>query len=96
MAKFIIEQVSLHRNVYVVEAETEADARKVASVADDNWQAWLGHLDVDVNEYSDERIAYFKNKDYFWDGVSYKDADGFLAYIHPSGDLVEPKEILIK
>ena len=96
MAKFIIEQVSLHRNVYVVEAETEAEARKVASVADDNWQAWLGHLDVDVNEYSDERIAYFKNKDYFWDGVSYKDADGFLAYIHPSGELVEPKEILIK
>ena len=96
MAKFIIEQVSLHRNVYVVEAETEAEARKVANVADDNWQAWLGHLDVDVNEYSDERIAYFKNKDYFWDGVSYKDADGFLAYIHPSGNLVEPKEILIK
>ena len=96
MAKFIIEQVSLHRNVYVVEAETEAEARKVASVADDNWQAWLGHLDVDVNEYSDERIAYFKNKDYFWDGVSYKDADGYLAYIHPSGENIEPKEILIR
>lgn len=96
MAKFIIEQVSLHRNVYVVEAENEAEARKVASVADDNWQAWLGQLDVDVNEYSPERIAYFKNKNYFWDGVSYKDADGYLAYIHPSGENIEPKEILIK
>lgn len=96
MPKFIVEQVSLHRNVYVVEADTEAEARKVASVADDNWQSWLGHLDVDVSEYSDERIAYFKDKQYFWDGVSYKDADGFLAYIHPSGENVEPKEILVR
>ena len=50
MPKFIVEQVSLHRNVYVVEAPTEAEARQVASVADDNWQSWLGHLDVDVSE----------------------------------------------
>ena len=96
MAKFIVEQLSIHRNVYVVEADTEAEARQVAAVADDNWQQWVGQLDVDVSEYSDERIAYFKDKQYFWDGVSYKDADGFLAYIHPSGENVEPKEILVK
>lgn len=96
MPKFIVEQLSIHRNVYVVEAPTEAEARQVASVADDNWQQWVGQLDVDVSEYSEERIAYFKNKQYFWNGVSYKDADGFLAYIHPSGENVEPKEILIK
>ncbi len=96
MPKYIVEQISVHRSVYVVEAENEVEAKKVASVADDNWQSWLGQLDVDVNEYSDERIAYFKDKDYFWDGVSYKDADGYLAYIHPSGDKIERKEILIK
>lgn len=96
MPKFIIEQLSVHRNVYVVDAENEAEARKISAVADDNWQEWLGQLDVDVNEYSDERIAYFKDKSYFWAGVSYKDADGFLAYIHPSGEQIEPKEILIK
>jgi hypothetical protein len=96
MPKFIVEQISVHRNVYVVEADTEAEARKVAAVADDNWQEWLGHLDVDVNEFSDERIAYFKDKDYFWAGVSYKDADGYLAYIHPSGEKVEAKQILVR
>ena len=96
MPKYIVEQVSLHRNVYVVEAENQDEAKKVAAVADDNWQEWLGQLDVDVNEYSEERIAYFKHKDYFWAGTSYKDADGYLAYIHPSGELVERKEILIK
>ena len=96
MAKFIVEQLSIHRNVYVVEADTEAEARQVAAVADDNWQQWVGQLDVDVSEYSDERISYFKDKQYFWDGVSYKDADGYLAYIHPTGDKSEPKEILVR
>jgi len=63
MTKYIVEQISIHRNVYVVEAENEVEAKKVASVADDNWQQWIGQLDVDVNEYSEERIAYFKHKD---------------------------------
>ena len=47
-------------------------------------------------EYTEERIAYFKEKEYFWNGVSYKDADGFVAYRYPNGDTNEPKEILIK
>lgn len=96
MPKYIVEQVSLHRNVYVVEAENVEAAKKIAAVADDNWQAWLGQLDVDVNEYSEERIAYFKHKDYFWDGVSYKDENGYLAYIHPSGEHIERKEIVVR
>ena len=96
MPKYIVEQISVHRNVYVVEAENEEDAKKIASVADDNWQQWLGQLDVDVNEYSEERIAYFKHKDYFWDGVSYKDENGYLAYIHPSGERIERREIVVR
>ena len=96
MPKYIVEQISVHRSVYVVEAENEEDAKKVASVADDNWQQWLGQLDVDVNEYSEERIAYFKHKDYFWDGVSYKDENGYLAYIHPSGERIERREIVVR
>lgn len=95
MKKFIVEQISMHRTVHVVEAETEAEALKIADNADDNWQEWLGNLKVDLNEYTDERIAYFKNKDYFWAGVSYKDSDGMLAYIHPSGERIERKEIRI-
>ena len=53
-------------------------------------------MKVDINEYSDERIAYFKGRDYFWNGVSYKDNDGYLAYHHPSGESIERKEIIIK
>ena len=65
MKKFIIEQLSIHRTMHVVEAENETEALKLAEAADDNWQEWLGTVKVDVNEYTDERIAYFKNKDYY-------------------------------
>jgi hypothetical protein len=95
MKKFIIEQLSIHRTVHVVEAENETDALKVAEAADDNWQEWLGTVKVDVNDYTDERIAYFKNKDYYWAGVSYKDSDGMLAYVHPSGERIERKEVRV-
>jgi hypothetical protein len=96
MPKYIVEQLMTYRNVYVVEAENEVQAIKVAEHADDNWQKFLGTTTIDINECTDARIAYFKEKEYFWDGWSYVDSDGFLAYRYPNGDTNEPKEILIK
>ena len=96
MPKYIVEQLMTYRNVYVVEAENEPQAIKVAEHADDNWQKFLGTTTIDINECTDARIAYFKEKEYFWDGWSYVDSDGFLAYRYPNGDTNEPKEILIK
>ena len=96
MPKYIVEQLSVFRNVYVIESDSEEEAVKISEYADDNWQEWLGCMKVDINEYTDERIAYFKDKDYFWAGVTYKDKDGYIAYHHPSGEDVERKEILIK
>ena len=96
MPKYIVEQLSAFRNVYVIEADTEEEAVKISEYADDNWQEWLGNLKIDVNEYTDERIAYFKHKDYYWAGETYKDKDGYVAYHHPNGEDVERKEILIK
>lgn len=96
MTKYIVEQLMVYRNVYVVEADSEKEAEFIAQNADDNWQKFLGTVNVDINEYTDERIAYFKNKEYFWDGVSYKDSEGYVAYRYPNGTSNEPKEILIK
>ena len=96
MPKYIVEQLSVFRNVHVVEANSQEEAIKISEVADDNWQEWLGCMKVDINEYSDQRIAYFKDRDYFWSGVSYKDNDGYLAYHHPSGESIELKEILVR
>ena len=96
MTKYIVEQLMVYRNVYVVEADNETQAIKVAEHADDNWQKFLGTTTIDINEYTDVRIAYFKEKEYFWDGCSYVDAEGFIAYRYPNGDTNEPKEILVK
>ena len=96
MPKYIVEQLMVYRNVYVVEAQNETEAIKVAENADDNWQKFLGTTTIDINEYSDERIAYFKNKEYFWDGCSYIDDEVFIAYKYPNGDKNEPKEILVR
>jgi len=96
MPKYIVEQLMTYRNVYVVEADNETQAIKIAENADDNWQKFLGTTTIDINEYSDERISYFREKEYFWDGCSYMDSEGYLAYTYPNGDKNEPKEILIK
>jgi hypothetical protein len=51
MPKYIVEQISIHRTVHVVEADNEAEGLLIAEKADDNWQEWLGQMKVDVNEY---------------------------------------------
>lgn len=81
--KYIVETIQVHRHVHVVEAENEEEALSVAEFADDNWQEYLGQLKVDVNEFSEEQIKLFREKDFFWDGVSYKDENGIINYRHP-------------
>lgn len=80
--KYIVETIGLHRHVHVVEAESKEEAFKVAQVADPNWEEYLGQQKVSVEEFSEDRIRYFKNKEFYWDGVS-KLVDGEVAYIHP-------------
>lgn len=73
MKKYIVETLTVVRQIHVVEAENESDAYKIASVADDNWQEYLGELKVDCQEYTEEHIKRFKEKSYFSDVVSYWD-----------------------
>jgi hypothetical protein len=94
--KYIVESIGVFRMVHVVESETEDRAFRIARVADDNWQEHLGEMKVDISAYTEEQIAHFKKKQYFWDGVAFKDEDGFVAYIHPNGELVKNKDVLVK
>ena len=89
--KYIVETLQAFRHVHIVEAENEKEALAIASVADDNWQEFLGQMKIDCTEYTEEHMNLFRKKEFFWDGVCIKDADGFVAYIHPSGELVDNK-----
>lgn len=95
-SKYIVESISLFRMVHVVEAESQTEAIAIARVSDDNWQEHLGEMGIDISEYTEEHIAHFKKKEYFWDTVAFKDEDGFVAYIHPNGDVVKNKDVLVK
>lgn len=90
--KYIVESIGVFRMVHVVEAEDEAGAFKIARAADDNWQEHLGEMKVDITEYTEEQISHFKKKDYFWNGVAFKDENGFVGYIHPNGEVVKNGE----
>ena len=92
--KYIIESVGVFRMVHVVECENEDDALLIAKNADDNWQEHLGVLKFDIAEYSEEKVKRFREKDYFWDGTSYINGEGRIAYLHPDGgarDIDGPK-----
>ena len=84
MAKYIVETIQVHRHVHVVEAEDETEALSIAEYADDNWQEYLGQLKVDINEFTEEQLKVFREKEFFWDGVSYRDENGKINYRHPN------------
>jgi hypothetical protein len=83
LMKYIVETISVHRCVHIVEAESEEVALKIAETADDNWQEFLGVLKIDINEFTEEQIAHFRKKQFFWDGVSYLDSNGVIQYKRP-------------
>ena len=87
MAKYIVETLQVHRHVHVVEAGDEQEALEIARLADDNWQEYLGELKIDINEFTEEQISHFRKKEFFWDGVSYKDENGVVNYRHPKNIL---------
>ena len=85
--KYIVESIGMFRQIHVVEAENEEEAFKVAETADDNWQEFLGTTKVDVTEFTEEHISVFRKKEFFWEGVSFKDENGELKYKHRDGSV---------
>lgn len=81
MPKYIVETLSVFRHVHVIEANDKEEALKIADKADYNWEEYLGLLKIDINEYSEEQIKVFKEKPFFWPGVSYQDVNtGEVTY----------------
>ena len=80
--KYIVETIGISRFVHVVEADDEEQALEIAKNADDNWQEYLGTVKVDINEYSEEQIKHFKDKQFFWNGIA-KLKNGEITYDRP-------------
>ena len=87
MAKYIVESIGMFRQVHVVEAENEDTAMEIARTADDNWQQYLGEMKVDISEFTPERIKHFQEKEFFWEGISFKDENGEIRYKHKNGEV---------
>ena len=88
MPKFLVETLNTFHEVHVIEAENEEMAKKIAENSDYNSSIWLGTTILEVNDYSEERIANWKKRDsYFFDGYACVDENGFLEYREPSGEL---------
>jgi hypothetical protein len=88
MAKYIVESIGMFRQVHVVEAENEDTAMEIARTADDNWQQYLGEMKVDISQFTPERIKHFQEKEFFWEGISFKDENGVVRYKHKNGQVV--------
>jgi hypothetical protein len=88
MAKYIVESIGMFRQVHVVEAENEDTAMEIARTADDNWQQYLGEMKVDISEFTPERIKHLQEKEFFWEGISFKDENGVVRYKHKNGQVV--------
>jgi hypothetical protein len=80
MPRYIVETLSTFRHVHVIEAESKEKAFEIADKADYNWEEYLGLLKIDINEYSEEQAKVFKEKPFFWAGVSYEDENGEVTY----------------
>jgi GTP cyclohydrolase II len=87
MKKYIVETISTFRNVHVIEAENEDHLLQIADECDPNWDDWLGSIKHDVTEYSEEAIAKYKNKKYFWDGSVFVDDEGYVCYRDQDGNV---------
>jgi hypothetical protein len=87
MTKYIVETIGMFRQIHVIEAESEDAAMEISRTADDNWQKYLGEMKVDISEFTPERIKHFQEKEFFWEGISFKDENGVIRYKHKNGQV---------
>jgi len=96
MKKYIVETVAMYRMVHVVEVEDDADIPLIVRNADDNWQEHLGELTFDKAEYSEEKIARFREKQFYWEGTAFIGEDGYIYYKHPTGEIRQAHSAKVK
>lgn len=96
MKKYIIETIAMYRMMHVVEVEDDEDIPLIIRHADDNWQEHLGELTFDKTEYSEEKIARFREKKFFWEGTAFIGENGHIHYRFPDGSVRQSDTVKVK
>ena len=98
--RFAVETFSTFAEVFIVYAEDEEEAKKIAENSDYNSSKWLGQQIVRIKKCKYKDIERYKKEDkYFFDGAAQIDDEGFVVYTDLEGKVINeamPKEFLGK
>lgn len=98
--RFAVETFSTFAEVFIVYAEDEEEAKKIAANSDPNTSKWLGQQVIRVRDCGKKQIVRYKQEDkYFFEGAAMIDDENFIVYTDLEGKVINeamPKEFLGK
>ncbi|MFM1794865.1 MAG: hypothetical protein RL642_1250 [Bacteroidota bacterium] len=87
--RFAVETVSTFAEVFIVYAENEEEAKKIAENSDYNSSKWLGQQIVRIKKCKYKDIERYKKEDkYFFDGAAQIDDEDFIVYTDLDGKVI--------
>jgi hypothetical protein len=87
--RFAVETLSTFAEVFIVYAENEEEAKKIAANADYNTSKWLGQQVIRIRDCGKKQIERYKQEDkYFFDGAAMIDDEGFVVYTDLDGKVI--------
>jgi len=66
--KYIVETLEITRNFYVIEADSEEEAKEASKTCMDNWHQQLDTTIVDCSELDQDQLKYLTKKQ-FWNDI---------------------------
>ena len=95
---FAVETVSTFAEVFIVYAENEEEAKKIAANADYNTSKWLGQTVIRVRDCGKKQIKrYLEEDEFFFGGAAAINEEGYLVYTDLEGKVINsamPKEFI--
>jgi uncharacterized protein (DUF2147 family) len=87
--RFAVETVSTFAEVFIVYAENEEEAKKIAANADYNTSKWLGQQVIRIRDCGKKQIERYMQEDkYFFNGAAMIDDEGFIVYTDLDGKVI--------
>jgi len=65
MKRYMVETLEITQNFYVIEAESENNAREISQWSQDNWHNTLQTTFVSSHELDEDQLKYLQKKPYW-------------------------------